>query len=334
MKLDFGRILTRAWHITWKNKALWLFGFFIALTSESASGGSNALNLRNQISNADLSGSSEFLPPEIRNFIEWINHIDWNSAWVYVAVAFGCVFIIWILLILLSIRGHGGLISAIVKADSGEIVTVREAWTIGGRYFWRLLAINVIHFLAAMAMGSVAFLVIFGSLMLSLFGYLSDNRASAVPILLPLLILCPMYCCVFAGSIILSFYMYFAKLAVVIEDLKIGASFRRAWQVIKGSIGPLILIGGIVYVLTLGMGVLSLLWTAPAAGLFLAGIWPMLNELGMINMPLLYLAGLLLLISVPIGWLVSAVWVTWSNAVYTLVYRQLTLSPADPAVPQ
>jgi len=54
----------------------------------------------------------------------------------------------------------------------------------------------------------------------------------------------------------------------------------------------------------------------------------------MINMPLLYLAGILFLISVPIGWLVTAVWVTWSNAVYTLVYRQLTLPPADPAHPQ
>ena len=75
---------------------------------------------------------------------------------------------------------------------------------------------------------------------------------------------------------------------------------------------------------------MSLLFTAPAVGLFLAGIWPMINELGMINMPLLYLAGILLLVSVPIGWLISAVWVTWSNAVYTLVYKQLTLPPTGP----
>jgi hypothetical protein len=334
MKIDFGKTLTRAWQITWKNKPLWLFGFLIALASDSGSGGSNALNFRNRLSDADLSESSEFLSPEIRNFIVWINHIDWNSAWVYAAIAVGCLLLIWVVLILLSIRGHGGLISAILKADLHETVTVREAWTAGGRYFWRLLAVNAIHLLIGIAMGSVAFLVIFGSLLLSLRGYLFDDRASAFPILLPLLILCPMYCCVFASGILLSFYMYVVKLAVVIEDLTIGASFRRAGHVIKGSIGSLLIIGGIVFVLGLGMGVLSVLWTAPAAGLFLAGIWPMINQLGMINMPLLYLAGILFLISVPIGWLVTAVWVTWSNAVYTLVYRQLTLPPADPAHPQ
>jgi hypothetical protein len=323
MKIGFGQILTRAWQITWKNKSLWVFGFLIALVSETASGGSNSINLRNQISDANLSTKSEFLPPEIRNFIEWLNNIDWNSAWVYAALAVGCFLILWILLTLLSIRAHGGLIAGILKADTGEPIMVREAWSMGARYFGRLLAVALIDFLVRLVMALVAFLVLFGSFMLSLTGPSYDSQFSSFSILLPFLLICPMFCCIFAASTLLSFYMYFAKLAVVIEDLKVGASFRRAWKVIKGSIGPLVIIGLIVYVLALGMGVLSMLLTAPAIGVVLAGIWPMVNEMGMLNMPLLYLAGVLFLLSVPVGWLVSAVWVTWSNAVYALAYKRL-----------
>ncbi len=331
MKLDFGKILTRAWQITWKNKALWLFGFLIALLSESSSNGSNFLNLSNRLSEIDLSSSSEFLPPEIRNFIVWVNRIDWNTAWVYVAIALVCFFIFWLILFLASLRGLGGLVAAVLTADSGESLTVRETWLIGGRYFGRLLAVSIIDFLIRLAMALVAFLVMFGSIMISLNGDLSHNSFSAFPFLFPLLVICPTVCCIFAVSLLLSFYMYFTKLAVIIEDQKVGPSFRRAWQVIRGSIGPLVILGLIVYVIALVVGVISLLLTAPAIGLFTAGIWPMINKLGMINMPMLYLAGVLLLISIPIGWLVSSVWVTWSNAVYTLAYRQLTSPSADPA---
>jgi hypothetical protein len=331
MKLEIGRILTRSWQITWKNKALWLFGFLIALLSESSSNGSNFLNLRNRLSEVDLSSSSEFLPLEIRNFIVWLNRIDWNTAWVYIAIALACFLFLWLILFLASLRGLGGLVAAILRADSGESVTVRETWLIGGRYFGRLLAVSIIDFLIRLAMALVAFLVMFGSLMLSLQGPFYDAHVSTSSLLLPFLLLCPMFCCVFGASTLLSFYMYFAKLAIVIEDIKVGAAFRQAWKVIRGSIGPLIILGLIVYVIALVVGVISLLLTAPAIGVFMAGIWPMINNLGMINMPMLYLAGVLLLISIPIGWLVSSVWVTWSNAVYTLAYRQLTPPSADPA---
>ena len=332
MKLEFGQILTRAWQITWKNKSLWVFGFLIALVSETASGGSNSMNLRNQISDMDLSANSEFLPPEIRSFIEWLKAIDWNSAWVYAAFAAGCVLIVWILLNLLSIRGHGGLIAGILKADTGEKITVREAWSMGGRYFGRLLAVTIIDFLIRLAMVVVASLVIFGALMLIMDRFLYGGGDFPGVIVFPLLFICPMYCGLFMAATLLSFYFYILKLAVVIEDMGTTASFRRAWKVIRGSLGPLVIIGLIIFSLSLGVGVLSLLWTAPAIGVFLAGIWPMTHEMGMLNMTLLYLAGALFLLSLPVGWLVSAIWVTWSNAVYTLVYQRL-ISAAISAAP-
>jgi hypothetical protein len=40
MKLDYGNILSRAWHITWRYRALWVFGILVALFSGGGGGNS------------------------------------------------------------------------------------------------------------------------------------------------------------------------------------------------------------------------------------------------------------------------------------------------------
>jgi hypothetical protein len=42
MKLDYGNILSRAWHITWRYRALWVFGILVALFSGGGGGGGNS----------------------------------------------------------------------------------------------------------------------------------------------------------------------------------------------------------------------------------------------------------------------------------------------------
>jgi hypothetical protein len=137
----------------------------------------------------------------------------------------------------------------------------------------------------------------------------------------------------FVAVWLLSFYMYFTKMAVLAEDLIIGVAFRRALQVLKSAIGPILIIGLIIFALSQGVSFLSTLVAAPAIGLFLAALWPLITESGTVNMPLLYGAGILLLFTIPVGWLISSVWVTWQNAVYTLVYRQITVSPVEKPIP-
>ena len=36
--MEYGRVLGRAWHITWRFKVLWLFGFLVALFSSGNTG--------------------------------------------------------------------------------------------------------------------------------------------------------------------------------------------------------------------------------------------------------------------------------------------------------
>jgi len=128
---------------------------------------------------------------------------------------------------------------------------------------------------------------------------------------------------------LLNFFIYFTKMAVVVEESSFAASFQRAYGVIKTSLLPLIIIGLIVWAIALGVGFVAMIITAPFFGLLIAAIWPAIAETGPINMPLLYGAGALFLLSLPIGWLMSGVWTAWANSVYALAYKRLASSPTQ-----
>jgi len=214
----------------------------VAIVSEFGSNGSNVLNLGNQFSSSGISRGPEYLPPELRNVIDWINQVDWNTALTYIGIALACLLIFGIVLSVFSIIGSGGLIGGILKADHEGAVTFREAWALGRRFFLRLLAVSVIEFLIRLVVALASFLIIF----LPFLVFILNNYQ---PFLLPvtsILLIFPVYCCLFTAILLLSFYMYVAKLAIVVEDLGIGAALGRVPQVLKGSLGPILLVGVIV----------------------------------------------------------------------------------------
>jgi hypothetical protein len=328
MKIPYGEVLSRAWKITWKNKILWIFGFLAALAGEFGSSGSNGMNIFNRLIQTGRTGGTEYLPPELQNVVDWFSRLEWNTLLTYIAAAVGCFCLCGIVLFILSNIGLGGLLKGILRADAGETVTFREAWAHGRRYFWRLTGISLVDGAIRLLIGVSAFLIIFLPMLIVLFG---EARLASVTtaVIFMFLLMCPVYCCMFVFVPLLNFYIYFTKLAVVEEDLSFAASFQRAYGVIKTGLLPLIIIGLIVWAITLGVSFIAMIITAPFFGLLLAAIWPAIAETGPINMPLLYGAGALFLLSLPISWLMSGVWTAWANSVYALVYKQLALSPTQ-----
>src|SRR5512136_2065758 len=53
--LDISKVLSRAWHILWKYRILWIFGFFLAM-SAGGGGGSNPQATWNMDPNRKLGG--------------------------------------------------------------------------------------------------------------------------------------------------------------------------------------------------------------------------------------------------------------------------------------
>ena len=118
--MDYGAILTRAWGITWKYRALWVLGivatligagdFSIGRSSGSSGGGSGGENGTNGMGT---------LPPETIRFLESY------GLWIIL----GVVAFIFVLALVFSVGGwwlKGGLIHGIDAADRNGAVSLRE----------------------------------------------------------------------------------------------------------------------------------------------------------------------------------------------------------------
>jgi len=314
MNTDFGSVFSRAWNITWKHKILWIFGFFTALIS--GSNGSYGNNFNYRFGRGDTPRYYGQLPPEIKSIVDWANQLDWGTIVAYISIALTLMCALWVVFVILGIIGRGGLIGGIVKADSDGAVSFREAWALGRRYFWRLLAVMVLEFLTMLA--------------------------AVFVILLPVIILAviPFVCClgiplavvVLAGFLFLSLYFYYVQLAIASEDLSLTAAFGKAFNVLRDRIVPSFVIGLILFIVNIGIFLATAILFVPSMGLLFAAFWPMIFEMGTLNMGLLYAAIIVGLVTLPVVWLIESVVETWRTAVWTLAYKQFSRSvpPAQP----
>lgn len=285
--MDYGSILTRAWRITWKQKVLWLFGFLAGLSS-----GGNAGNRPEQDR-----GVQAGLPPEVERLMERPQSLAIIMAAVLVLLLIAAVVIV------LSTVGRGGLIGGIRIADDGGAVTFAEAWDLGTRYFWSLLGIEALLFVAGL-------FVIGLGLGIGLLGALTAGVG---------FVLLPLVCLVGLAMIPLAIVAHFARFSVVIEEKPVADAFGRGWEILRNQIGPIIVLGALLLVADF---VLGLVLFAP----FLAAVLPALAAFVLApqapSLPVIVASGLAVLFFLPIVALVGSVVETWQTSTWTLAYRQ------------
>jgi hypothetical protein len=329
MQRDFGRILARASTITWKTKILWVFGFLMAVITETGSYGSNLYNVINRMFLEGFSDATEHLPPELANLVTQIGRWDVRNAMAYVWIGLGCCLVAGLVLSVLALLLQSALIQGVLKSDEDQAVTFRGAWGLLHNYLGRLLGLFgvevFIRILLAVGVSGVMLLLLFWSL--------STTLSPAMVFLPVILIICPSYCALFILMLLLEFYLYIARLAVLVEDAKFRESFGRSVRFLRGAVGPVLLLGMITFGVGLAVGMIQILVGAPALVAFLAAFRPLIQKTGVVSMPLVYVAGILFLLTLPVNWLISGVWLTWRNAVYALVYRQWTSGTAAGKTP-
>ncbi len=113
MNFNFGEVLTRAWKITWKFHALWLFG----MLASCAQGGSNSNNVRNSYDSANNQ-----IPSEMMRQIDELGQRmgDWfsDNPWFIYTLVF-IVLLSIIIQIFITTVGQIGLVRGAYHADGG-----------------------------------------------------------------------------------------------------------------------------------------------------------------------------------------------------------------------
>jgi hypothetical protein len=299
MTLNFGEVLTRAWQITWRYKILWLFGI-LAGCNRSSGGGSSS----NYQVSQDQTG------PQFQQFEQWMEQAgNWMTEnwWIFVLLILVALVLIAVSIFLGTI-GRIGLIRGTLQAEGGAAsLSFSELFSGSLRHFWPVFGLSLLI--------GIIFAAIIGSLVV----------AGIVTAGIGFLCLAPVLCIIVPVTIAVNLILEQAFVAIVKENLGIVDGWKRGLEVARANIGPILLMGIILFVIGLVAGVLialpAILIVVPSAIAFAAGQGQ--------DMTPLMIAGVLFLVYLPILLVLQGILNTYMGSAWTLTYLRLTAPKED-----
>ncbi|MFC2055149.1 hypothetical protein ACFLV7_12785 [Chloroflexota bacterium] len=312
--MDYGKVLGRAWEITWRWKVLWILGFLASLGSGGGGGGgTNAYTGSGEDFNIDqwTRGGwpvGEFLPAV--------------SGIIGIIIAVVCVlFIIAIALWVVSVIARGGLIAGVQQVEDEGSTTFRTAWVAGRKKFWTLFGLGI---LAAIPMIILIFagIILLGMGIAVGVGAMEISETAGIAGIVMILMLCGGFLC--CGMIILGIVLeqirVYGERAAILEDLGWIEAFKRGWQVLKENLGPTIIFWFIFLAIGIVIFVISFAIIAAMAAPFLLLLLPSVDPGTWLILPACF-AGLIMVI---VFALIKSVVTTFTSATWTLAYREMT----------
>lgn len=218
--MDYLGIIKKSFQIIWKNKFLWIFGFFVA-SGSAGLGNLNFLENKNQKSLEETFWRG-------RDYV--LTH--WNMALPIIIAIISVATVIILLFIALRILFRGALIKGINQADENLAITFKESFRAGKPYFFKILGLDIIFLLVKVVILAAPLILLFsfiyklfsGGQNSSFFVFLSIF--SFLIFLIALIIFVPL-------GIIETYALCFLilKNKKIIESIKSGfLLFKRLWK--------------------------------------------------------------------------------------------------------
>jgi hypothetical protein len=307
--MDFGKVLSRAWEITWRWKMLWVLGFLAALGQ--GSGGSGAPQMNYSFSEGDLEKFS----------YQFSDSAEWLTGIAALAIGLLCLaVIVAILLWVISVIARGALIAGVQQVEVEGSTSFGRAWAAGARKFWTLFGLGV---LAALP---IIVLVICGVIFLGIgigagVSMLDAAEAAGITTIVSVVLLCGgLLCCgIFALVIVLEQIRIYGERAAILEDLGWIDAFKRGWQVLVENLGATIILWLIFFALGIVIFAISfvimLALFVPLAGMFIS------TDPSWWWVAPVCIGGLL---GTVVYAVVRSIIVAFTSATWTLAYRDLT----------
>jgi hypothetical protein len=322
--MDHLRILKQAWEITWRYRALWVFGIILALTTSR--GGGNFGGQYN-INDEDLSRwSGQLSLPSITSEIV--------SLLIGIGVALVCLALV---LALVSAVARYVTETALIRMvddhqETGERRSVRQGFRMGwSRAAWRLFLIDLLVGLPV----ALAFILLFVLALVPLLLWTTDSTgAKAIGTVATIGLVFLFVLVAILVGVLLTLLSKFFRRACVLEKLGVIESIRRGFGVVREHLRDVAIMWLIMAGVSLGLGVamLVVVLLLVALGVVLGGL-PALLVGGLAGQilegaaPWMLAAAVgipifLLVVGLPtlfVGGLVEV----FKSSVWTLVYREL-----------
>ena len=332
--MDHVRVLKQAWRLLWRNRALWVFGIILALTTASWETslwrGNNGNRSNNQPpSNWQLPpdwpsvpGIGEWLTPQVRNTL--------------IAVGIGLACVVVVLIVVSAVARYVSETALIRMVnqheDTGETLTVRQGFRLGwSRTAWRLWLIDLLIGLPAAFAALLLLLVALAPLLLwttknTTAGVIGTVAAIGLGFLAVLVII--------VAAVALNLVKLFARRVCALERLGVTASVRQGYAMLRRNLKDV----GVMWLITAGVHVGWPIAIVPvvilliAVGVLLGG-GSLLAVRGLTGLALSETAAwivagvaagvlFILVLAVPLAFL-GGLKETFLSSTWTLTYREL-----------
>lgn len=305
--MDFGEVLSRAWQIIWKHKALWIFGILAGCTSGSS-------NSAMQDFSYSFDGGE--LPRNLQPYFDRTFGVEGWQAAAFIAVIVLVVLVLIVLAVFLGTIGRIGLIRGTLKAEqSSESLSFGELFRGGMPYFWRVFGLNLF---IALVIAAIA--IVFAILaMVTAFATLG----------IALICMIPLFCLLLPVGWFVGIIIEQANVALVVEDIGILEAIQRGWDVVKDNVGAMIVMG---LILLIGGGIAAALLTVPFALVVLPVVFGAVsgNDAGLgLGIGVSLLCGVVYL---PILLVLSGILRAYIGSAWTLTYLRLSSKPTTTIV--
>jgi hypothetical protein len=307
--MDYLEVLHRSWNIIWKHKVLWIFGIMAGCARGGGGGGGSG-----------WSESRPYTGPGAPGFDQFANGAgEWIGTHLWIILVVGLAVLLMIALsIFLGTVGRIGVIRGTFVVDGGaEGLGFGKLWGESLRYFWRALGLALIL--------GLPFIIIIVPLVV--LGILTAGVG--------FLCILPLICLLVPLAWLAGIIMQQGSAAIVVDDLGLMDGLRRGWEMLKGHLGPLLIVWLITAVIGFVIGILialPILVVAIPAAIALA-------TSGGQSLPsaVLLVGGACLLIYLPVLIVANGILTAYIESVWTLTYLRLSRpkesTPSTPAIP-
>ena len=289
MNFDLGEILTRAFHITWKHKVLWLFSALPVLVG--------FLIIPIFIIPIFFSGVDSRGNPVIFE----------NPIFIVLFIVFN-IFISILSFLLYALSASSVTLGILRVEEGSEILNFQGLFRDGMKYFVRILGVGLLIGVGI----SLVFTAIF--FVMALFGIVTMGIGFIC--VQPLIIL------MYPLMMVLYAFIEQSQAAVVADDMGVTQAIAKGWELLKADFWRLMLISLIIY---LGVGIVTSVILTPFMLPFF--FLPLLFETSFFESgPQSFGLAMIIfmLIFLPVLALVQGVTITFMKSAYVLVYLRLT----------
>ena len=308
--MSYGDVIKDAFWMAWRNRFMWLFGFFV---SGAAGSFVSPTNFATFGANTPAGGP----PLWLVNLVGWVEE---NAVLFVVLVAAFALLVVSIWLALYAIS-RGGLAESVAAVDRGEVRRFASTWRAGVSLFWRV--VGQVTLISLIWLGLALVISVLGALLAA--GTFAATDSVVVRVLvaaLAAIVLLPPFLVV---SVVLGIVAQFALRALVVGGEGIIASIGSGYRLFRRNMGSSLLLLLIQIGIALGVG--SAMFAAlTAAGLLVSIPVTILSSSGQDAASAVVAVVLGVILSIPFIVLASAVGV-FHQAYWTLAYLRLKGHP-------